>query len=63
MDGPEGEGMPPPGEPTSAEDLFMMFGGPEGSEGPGVLVRVLLLLVGSVGSLVRKVMMVWSTRS
>ena len=35
--GPAGEGMPmpPPGEPTSAEDLFMMFGGPEGSEGPG----------------------------
>ena len=28
MDGPEGQDMPPPGEPTSAEDLFMMFGGP-----------------------------------
>ena len=27
MDGPEGQDMPPPGEPTSAEDLFMMFEG------------------------------------
>ena len=27
--------MPPPGQPTSAEDLFMMFAGPEGPEGPG----------------------------
>ena len=35
--GPAGEGMPmpPPGEPMDAEDLFMMFAGPEGPEGFG----------------------------
>ena len=33
--GPAGEGMPmpPPGEPMDADDLFMMFAGPEGPEG------------------------------
>ena len=34
--GPAGEGMPmpPPGEPMDADDLFMMFAGPEGDFGP-----------------------------
>ena len=34
--GPAGEGMPmpPPGEPVDADDLFMMFAGPEGDFGP-----------------------------
>ena len=33
--GPAGEGMPmpPPGEPMDADDLFMMFAGPEGDFG------------------------------